>query len=206
MKFNSGPTDLLLDTIDSRLVDILLLLVRMPMLKEYADNIVKWIHPPPQSQYQGWRWGSQDVWDNYYTNLATREREWGYKTEPTLKQSANLAKPGENVFDSRNCFGLVFGWTSVETLEIPYLNIKNLDKRTKISKKSFPMKCFIVFVGGKFVRNVDSVVERAEEISEELYISRPSMYIFESKFGKPTISTKTDFPMVHSFICIVAQH
>ena len=58
------------------------------------------------------------------------------------------------------------------------------------------MKCFIVFVGGKFVKNVDSVVEIAEEISEELYINKPSMYFFESKYGIPSIVTKTDIPMV----------
>ena len=94
-----------------------------------------------------------------------------------------------------NCFGLNFGWKSVQTLEIPTLSM-NLDQGLKISKKDFkaPMNCFIVFVGGKYIKDVDSVVERAKEISEEFHINKPCIYFFEGR--QPTTATTTDMPMV----------
>ena len=160
------------------------------MLKDYADNIVKWVHPPAINLYQGWRWAT--------ASKVRRNKDLGKMQEygePSLQQSSQLSKPGENVFESRNCFGLVFGWKSVHTLEIPILTM-NLDQSVKISKKTFqaPMNCFIVFVGGRFLKDVDSVVERAKEVSEELYISKPSMYFFEGR--QQSIVTQTGIPMV----------
>ena len=76
---------------------------RMPPLKDYADNIVKWIHPSPQNQLEGWRWGtvSQTRMDKDLGMM----REYG---EPSLQRpAAKYSKPGENVVEGRNCFGLV---------------------------------------------------------------------------------------------------
>ena len=119
--------------------------------------------------------------------------------QPSLPRSQHF-KPMENVFESRNCFGLIFGWKSFQTLEIPTLSM-NLDQGFKISKKDFkaPMNCFIVFVGGKYIKEADSVVERAKEISEELHINKPSMYFFEGRDRQQTFATKTDMPMVKYF-------
>ena len=167
------------------------LIVRMPMLKDYADNIAKWLHPPARNQFQGWRWSTE--------SKVRRNKDLGRMQEygqPRLTKSQRF-KPGENVFQSRNCFGLNFGWKSVETLEIPTLPM-NLDQGFKISKKDFkaPMNCFIVFVGGKFIKDADFVVQRTKEISEQLHINKPSMYFFEGRYGQPSIATKSDMPMV----------
>ena len=91
--------------------------------------------------------------------------------------------------------GINFGWKNVTTLGIPLVTM-NLDRNIKISKKTIdaPMNCFIVFVGGRFLKDVDSVVERAKEISEEFYISKPSMYFFEGRHQD--IETDLDIPMV----------
>ena len=118
----------------------------MPLFKDYGDNIAKWLNPSPEIEniHQDWKWGSKDVeWPNYDIRM------WQWKGEPTLRMT-KAKKPQENVYDGRNCFGLVFGWTSVETLGIPYLRL-SLKKEMKISKRAFntPMMCFIVFVGGK---------------------------------------------------------
>ena len=173
------------------------MLDRMPMLKDYADNIAKWLHPPARNQHQSWRWGT--------VSKIRRNKDLGRMQEygqPSLPKSQH-SKPGENVFESRNCFGLNVGWKSVQTLEIPTLSM-NLDQEFKISKKDFkaPMNCFIVFVGGKFIKDVDSVVERAKEISEEFYINKPSMYFFEGRYSQPTIGTRTDMPMVMSRVSL----
>ena len=165
---------------------------RMPMLKSYADNIVKWIQPPPRNQFQDWRWGAR--------SRIRRNKDLGKMQEygePSLKKSSLQSKPGQNVFEGRNCLGLVFGWTSVESLDIPYIE-PSLEKRTKIERKTFqaPMMCLLVFVGGRYIKKVDSVVERSEEISEDFYLSKPSMYFFESKYGQITYGSNTVIPMV----------
>ena len=163
------------------------------MLKDYADNIAKWLHPPARNQFQGWRWGT--------ASKIRRNKDLGRMQEygqPSLQKSFQHSKPGENVFESRNCFGLNFGWKSVKTLGIPLITM-NLDRSVKISKKTLeaPMNCFIVFVGGRFLKNVDSVVERAKEISAEFHISKPSMYFFEGRHQD--IQTDLVIPMVKYF-------
>ena len=170
----------------------------MPLLKDYGDNIAKWLNPSPEIEnvHQGWKWGSKDVWDKYLTNLAKKEHKWGYKTEPTLQRSSK-AKPHENVYDGRNCFGLVFGWTSVDSLGIPFLRL-SIKKDIKISKEAFnaPMMCFIVFVGGRLLQDVDAVEARAKEIAKDLHINKPLTYFFESKNGELPIMSNVDKPRV----------
>ena len=126
--------------------------LRMPLFKDYGDNIAKWIRPPPENQFQGWKWGTQGKtrWD--YDN-----RRWKEFTEPTLQRPSKQSKPGENVYEGKNCLGLVFGWTALDSLSIPFLTM-SLEKGPKISKKSLqaPMNCFIVFVGGKYLNDEDS--------------------------------------------------
>ena len=170
----------------------------MPLFKDYGDNIAKWLNPSPEIEniHQGWKWGSKDVWDEYLTNLANWEYEWGYKTEPTLQRSSKV-QPHENVYDGKNCFGLVFGWTSVESLGIPYLRL-SLKKEIKISKRAFnaPMMCFIVFVGGRLLQDVDSVEERANAMADNFHMNKPLTYFFESKNGELPKMSKIDKPRV----------
>ena len=101
------------------------------------------------------------------------------------------------MYDGRNCFGLLFGWTSVDSLGIPFLRL-SLKKDIKISKKSFngPMMCFLVFVGGRLLKDVDSVEERAKEIAKDFHINKPLTYFFESKNGELPIMSNVDKPRV----------
>ena len=170
----------------------------MPLFKDYGDNIAKWLKPSPEIEniHQGWKWGSKDVWDEYVTNVAKGETNWGYKTAPTLERSLKV-QPHENVYYGRNCLGLVFGWTSVDSLGIPYLRL-SLKKEIKISKRAFnaPMMCFIVFVGGRLLADVDSVEERVKAITGDLHINKPLSYFFESKNGELPKMSKVEKPRV----------
>ena len=157
---------------------LLYFLHRMPLFKDYGDNIAKWIQPPTKNQIRGWKWGTQGRkrWDN---------DSWRIKEfpEPTLQRPSKQSKPGENVYEGKNCLGLVFGWTALDSLSIPFLTI-SLEGGQKISKETLQapiMNCFIVFVGGKYVNDEYSVVEKVEEITEEFYVSKPLMYFYESK-------------------------
>ena len=168
------------------------LLDRMPMLK---DNIAKWLHPPARNQFQDWRWETKDV---TYWRWTDNGWKYGPIPQPHLQRRSQHSKPGENVFKSRNCYGLNFGMKNVTTFGIPFLTM-NLDRNNKISKETLeaPMNCFVVFVGGRFLKNVDSVVERAKEVSAEFGISKPSMYFFEGRHQD--IETDLDIPMVKYF-------
>ena len=171
----------------------------MPLFKDYGDNIAKWLNPSPKIEnfHQDWRWGSKDVWDEYYPNRASTELIWGYKTEPTLQRSSKVRLLHENVHDGRNCFGLVFGWTSVDSLGIPYIRL-SLKKEPIISKKSFhaPMMCFIVFVGGRLLKDIDSVEEMAKAIADNFQMNKPLKYFFESKNGEVPKMSNVDKPRV----------
>ena len=164
----------------------------MPLFKDYGDHISKWVRPTPENFEQGWKWRTigKTRWD--WDNDKMREFP-----EPTLQRSSTLGKPGRNVYEGRNCLGLVFGWTSVESLSIPYLSL-SLDNKRKIPKETLraPMNCFVVFVGGRFLKDVDSVVERAEDICEEFYVSEPEMYFFEYLNDEVPRSTKDHLPKV----------
>ena len=45
-------------------------------------------------------------------------------------------------------------------------------------RKTVPNKCFMVFVGGKYVKSLDDIVKKVESVSEELY-ENPIIYFIE---------------------------
>ena len=53
-----------------------------------------------------------------------------------------------------------------------------------------------MFVGSRFLKDVDPVVERAEGICEEFYVSEPEMYFFEYLNDEVPRSTKDHLPKV----------
>ena len=84
-----------------------------------------------------------------------------------------------------------------QSIGIPFLRL-SLKKEMKISRRAFnaPMMCFIVFVGGRLLQDVDAVEARAKEIAKDLHINKPLTYFFESKNGELPIMSNVDKPRV----------
>lgn len=59
------------------------------------------------------------------------------------------------------------------------------------------MKCFVVFVGGKFLKDVESVEEKAKKIAEEFNYVKPLTYFYESfTHDRREIISHKHFPKV----------
>ena len=110
-------------------------------------------------------------------------------------------------FGNVTTFGLIFGWTSIESLEIPYLTM-TLDKKRMIPRGTLkaPMMCLIVFVGGRYVEKVDLVQERAEALAESFFIIKPLMYFFEDLNLDISITKSINQPMVFYNIMVLCSN
>ena len=163
----------------------------MPLFKDYGDNVVKWIHPPHVNQFEGWKWGT------------TRKRAWEWDkwvytpAEPTFHKVSLNHKPGENVYKGHNCFGLVYGWVNVESIDLPYFAM-SLGQKKHLSKDIIkaPMTCFIVFIGSKFLNVDNKIRDSVEELSTQLSISKTPIYFYEHNKEHAVSEVRSPTPKV----------
>ena len=56
--------------------------------------------------------------------------------------------------------------------------------------------CFLVFIGGVFLENIDQVLERLHMISKIIGLTPLGLFIMRDKEDMPTNPTKTALPLV----------
>ena len=75
----------------------------------------------------------------------------------------------KNVIEHENCFALNFG----VQLQLPIPQIQANIRDFAISREIAPGKCFLVFVGGKYVDHIDDVLRVVNNVSDDVVYKNP---------------------------------
>ena len=83
-----------------------------------------------------------------------------------------------NPIEDQNCFAINFGWP--EELTVPFLTLSfsMFNPDDELLRISVPSGCFLVMVGGKYIPQMNDIVEKVEALSEHLSI-KPLIYFAE---------------------------
>ena len=144
----------------------------MPPVEQFRASTKSMSDPPPmasmipplQDKYHSnhKKQGYHDKEDHYNQN-------YGYNLESLRVEDRvkTLAyQPNIDFLSSQNCFALNYQWPYQITLPSLTLSLsaKN-DVGIQQLRKSTPSGCFVVLVGGKFVKRMDSIVRMVDYIT-----------------------------------------
>ena len=92
--------------------------------------------------------------------------------------------------NSQNCFVVNFGYNG--KIPIPSFSLP-IDIRQNLTPYEFDKihKCYFVFVGGKYVDNMQTIVDIVEDISEQIYGRKPIAMFVLGKFSSWEINNFT---------------
>ena len=101
---------------------------------------------------------------------------------PEVEQLGGLTKhvTGHDYVNNMNCYSISFGWP--QELSVPQLRV-NLDNNNNVEhlemvRKGAPANCFMVFIGGKYVKRLEDIVQKMESASVGL-VSKPLIFFSE---------------------------
>ena len=149
----------------------------MPPVEQFGA-ITKWMSDPPpmasmkpplQDKYHSnhKKHGYHDKEDHYNQN-------YGYNLESLrVEDRVNTFAYSPNIdfLRSQNCFALNYQWPSQITLPSMTMSLSP-DKDVDIQqlRTSAPSGCFVVLVGGKFVKRMDDIIRMVDNITSQLAI------------------------------------
>ena len=99
---------------------------------------------------------------------------------------------GTDMINNQNCFAVNFGYNG----EIPIPSF-SLTTDIKQNLKQFEFektyKCFFVFVGGKYVEEMKTIVDIVEDISEQFHGIKPIAMFVWGKFSSWKINNFSSY-------------
>ena len=158
----------------------------MPPVEQFGP-ITKWMSdPPPKVPMRPTIQDSRSYDDQNLEILSIDDRV------NTLAYSPNI-----DFLRSQNCFALNFQWPSV--IDLPSLTL-SLDKSIDMTpfKASAPSGCFIVLVGGKYLKRMASVVRVVDFVTAQLAIKLVS-YFAEKTEVMPVVDPNNSPAIVRDF-------
>ena len=76
------------------------------------------------------------------------------------------------MINNQNCFAVNFGYNG--EIPLPTIGLAlNVSQDWKLYEFESSYNCFFVFVGGKYVRDMKTIVDKVEEITEQFHGKRP---------------------------------
>ena len=141
----------------------------MPPVEELG-SITKWMSdPPPKSCIV------KPLVDDYDASYYSHQSYGHVNSHETLRLKSRVNtlaySPNIDFLRSQNCFVLNFQWPTEITLPSMTMSLsaKN-DVDIQLLKTSAPSGCFVVLVGGKFVKRMDDIVRKVDYITSQLAI------------------------------------
>ena len=104
-----------------------------------------------------------------------------------LEAIVNWVAAGPQKIKINNCFILNFGFPNDITLPQLLINDnKFFNNMTNIEKiqSNIPSRCFVVFVGGKYVTRLNQIYLKVQKLQSALFIKSPLLFIAEKPKNK----------------------
>ena len=104
-----------------------------------------------------------------------------------LEAIVNWVAGGPQKIKINNCFILNFGFPNDITLPQLLINDnKFFNNMTNIEKiqSNIPSRCFVVFVGGKYVTRLNQIYLKVQKLQSALFIKSPLLFIAEKNKNK----------------------
>ena len=168
----------------------------MPPVEKFGA-ITKWMSdPPPKDPIVK---PLVDDWEasvySYY---------WGASGRETLRVEDRVNtlayQPNIDFLRSQNCFALNYQWPSQITLPSMTMSLSSKhDVDIQQIRTSAPSGCFVVLVGGKFVRRMDDIVRKVDYITSQLAIKLVT-YFAEKTEVMPVVNLDNSPAIVRDYI------
>ena len=96
----------------------------------------------------------------------------------------------------QNCLVINFGFIETPGFSVPKIFMSpNSDASLNFNKEEIPTSCFIVFISGKFLKEIDNIVGRLDNISEKIKMKPNLVFINSEKFQQPS-RARNFYPLV----------
>ena len=93
----------------------------------------------------------------------------------------------------RRCYALNFGWP--QELSISQLTV-NLDNdrifNAEMVRQSAPSNCFMVFIGGKYLKRIEEIVGKVEIVTDGL-ATKPTVYFADKEMENLMVNLRHIF-------------
>ena len=162
---------------------------------EQLGAITKWMSdPPPKDPIV------KPLVDDYYASLYSHYQGVGGRETLRLYDEYNYNgaligkrvtpfsyQPNIDFLRSQNCFALNYQWPSQISLPSMTMSLSH-EKDVDIQqlRKTAPSGCFVILVGSKFVKRMDSIVRMVDNITSQLAVKLVT-YIAEKTKVMPVV-------------------
>ena len=108
---------------------------------------------------------------------------------------------GMDLLNHQSCFAVNFGHNGEIPLEVISLSI-NMEPRLDYIDFDKYNKCFLVFVGDKYVESMRKVMTIVDYISKQFYGTRPLAVIINGEYDTKTVNSLSKYA-THSPMVII---